>query len=131
MADCVKEYQDAANTVTDCPNPTDKILFVDTNGLAVFRAWSTIKNCLAIDFFGSGAIYITGDDLDIDNKYYNTSLPNNLTLFYNGLPKFMIPNTEWTYILDVDNNVEGIEILTGITYGSDDIFVIIPAPKSD
>lgn len=127
---CTKSYGNAAPTVTTCPSDTDRVLFVDDAGLCVFRAWSTLRNCLATDFFGSGAIYITGEDLDSEGVYLNSSLPNDLLLFYNGLPKFMIPSTEWVTAVNGDGDVVGIKILTGVAYTSDDVFVIIPSPKS-
>ncbi len=44
---CVKAYQDAADVVTSCPADTDLVLFVDKeSGLAVFRTWAKIKECL-------------------------------------------------------------------------------------
>lgn len=127
---CTKSYGNAANTVTSCPSDSERVLFVDDAGLCVFRAWSTLRNCLANTFFGSGSIYITGEDLDSEGIYLNSSLPNELLLFYNGLPKFMIPNTEWIRLENGDGEVVGIQILTGIAYTSDDVFVIIPSPKS-
>jgi len=44
---CVEKYQDSAEVVTSCPEDTDLVLFVDkTSGLAVFRTFATIKECL-------------------------------------------------------------------------------------
>lgn len=120
--------------LTGCP--ADNEWFFVGNAVSGFstygygrRTYSDIRNCLATYFFGTGIKTIDGSQLDSENTYYNSDLINNLVVFYNGLNRFLLYSTEWEYVLNVDNNVIGVQILLDVTFTSEDVFLIFPNPQ--
>jgi len=93
------------------------------------RSVTDLINCIKGNIFGAGILTITGDQLDSENKYYNSDLINDLVVFYNGVNRYLISATEWKYILNVDNNVIGVEIVFDGIFTSEDIFLIFPNPQ--
>lgn len=134
---CTKRYQDSASVVGTCPDDADLLLFSNaSDGVQVFRTWATVKGCILSGIFGTGILTITGADLDGSNQYFNSSLINQLVVFYNGINRFLLhnnsdetyPASEWKYIKS-GVNVIAIQILIPVTFSSADVFTIFPNPN--
>lgn len=103
---------DGLPVLTSCPDDNELVLFFGSptsQGMAL-RRWSTVKQCIACDFFGPGAIVASGSLFDVQGRYFNSALPNSVLVFYNGQPNFLVPVIQWTYITDAGGNVIGIRI---------------------
>lgn len=112
--------------LTGCPADDEYILVMNAvggqgAGLYGLRSWPAIRNCL----LGPGIITITGDQLNSQNEYYNSSLVDSLVVYYNSLG-YLNYGSQFEYITDVDGDVIGIRILIPAVFGSDDEFVIFP-----
>lgn len=135
--DCGKELV-TLPLLSGCPADSEWFLVGNaTGGYGTYkyarRTWADIKECLlsglVADFFGPGILTITGAQLDSERIYLNSDLINDLVVFYNGINRFLIRTTEWDYVLNVDNDVVGIQILIAATFTSEDVFLIFPNPK--
>jgi hypothetical protein len=134
---CKIEISDSSEVPlkTGCPADDEQLLFfnvADTKNGVALRTWATVKACLLNTFFGGfGIKIITGEDLDVDNKYFSSDFSQKLVVFYNGVNRFLLRGTEWDYILNGSGEVIGIQILITATFTSDDVFFIFPNPNGN
>lgn len=115
--------------LTGCPGVNEYFIVgnavggLDANGNHTVgfgvRKWGDLLKCL----FGDGINTITGDDLDGSNQYIDPNMSTKLVVYYNGVSRYLVENTEWEYVAN------GIKILIPATFGSQDYFIIFPNPN--
>jgi hypothetical protein len=136
---CSIEISTGLPILTSCPGNNEYMLFANavggldvnggfTVGYAI-RTWATIFGCIQTRLFGEGGLTILGTDLDINNEYFNTDMPTDILIFYNGLGRFLIYGSEWKYINNTDTS-NGIKILIASTFGASDYFTILANPNN-
>ena len=111
MARCETSIDQQVPLLTSCPDDNEELLFFNSatpTGMAR-RKWSTVKSCIACDFFGAGTVIVSGTLFDNQGRYFNSALPTNVIVYYTGQPNFLIPTIQWTYITS-GGNVIGIHI---------------------
>lgn len=129
---CQGELSSLAPVIGGCPADGEYLLFCNVAGQTggyAFRTWATVFACIQSKFFGDGGLTITGDQLNGSNQYFNTDMPLDILIFYNGLGRFLIYGTEWKYINNTDTS-GGIQILIVSIFGPSDYFTILANPNN-
>lgn len=115
--------------LTGCPPDEAYFLLFNvesSQSKMAFIPVSTYRECLIGQIFGTGALEITGSQLDSEGIYLNSDLIDNLLVFACNIPNFLEEGTQFNYVLNGDNQVVGVQILIG--YDPSDRFIIIPNP---